>query len=358
MVNNPTYYSQRSFRSPKQRLVRWSLLALLVMLLAGLIALSTNAYSPSAAEMHLQILVHELQQDRLTAGRQNAQRELESAGEEAVPALMTALHSDNPILRRNAADMLGYIASARSTGSLQYTLGNDPAAAVRVNAARALGEIDSYVQFHDLTRASLMDSSARVRTAARDSLARIHTRLALSAEIDERELSAFAVAPSSSDVIYIAVRRNLLVSHDGGKTWNTLQNVLPGLTTVLTTSPTDPQTLYAGVDSMGIYKSMHGGREWVAINNGLNIPAGGRFEISAITIDPAKPAHLLIATGAILGTGNVEFVPVGVLQSTDGGETWNQMPNIKPHEPLTQLLFEENRVFALAGSKVTTYPID
>lgn len=357
MINNPTF-PQRAHRSPKERFVRWSLLALLVTLAALLIVISASAKPPSAAEMHIQTLVNELQQDRLTAGRQNAQRELEMGGEEAVPALMTALHSDNPILRRNAADMLGFIASPNSTSSLQYALENDSAAAVRVNAAWALGEIESYAQVRTLERAGLLDNNARVRETSRDSIARIRARLALSAGMDERELNAFAVAPTSSDIIYIAMRRDLLITRDGGKTWTRLQNVLPSLTNVLTASPADPLTLYAGVDSLGIYMSIDGGHEWMAMNKGLNIPAGGRYEVSAITLDPVNPARVLIATGVMLGTGDVEFVPLGVLQSSNGGETWKQVPNLKLDEPLTQLLFERNRVFALAGNRVTIFPID
>ena len=75
--------------------------------------------------------VNDLSEQGLTAKRQAAQTRLEAAGEQAVPALMTALHSNDVNTRRNAADVLGFIASTRATDALVQSLANDPAAAVR-----------------------------------------------------------------------------------------------------------------------------------------------------------------------------------------------------------------------------------
>jgi hypothetical protein len=358
MVTNPPYPVKQSFRAPQKRIVIWTLLGVAAVLLATLAALSASANPPNAAELRIQGWVNELKQERLTAQRHNAQRELENAGEAAVPALVVALRADDAVLRRNAADMLGFIGSPSAESSLQYSLANDTVPAVRRNAAYALGEIQSFAAIGDLQRAAVLDSNDLVRRTAQDSLARARTRVALSAGIDERELNAYAVAPQSGDVVYAATRRDLKVTRDGGKSWMTLTGSLPSMTNVLAVSPANSLTLYAGVDSLGMYKSVDGGREWTPINEGLQVSPGARLVISAITIDPTDPQTVIIATGAMLGTGDVQFVPTGMLSSANGGASWSVAQQGNQGEALTQLQLKGNQIYALAGTKVMVYRFD
>jgi len=358
MFNNPTYPLKPTFNAPKNRVVLWTLVALTVVVFAAVITLSASANPPNAAEVRIQGWVSQLQEDRLTAQRHNAQRELENAGEAAVPALMVALRSDNSVLRRNAADMLGFIASPRATAGLQYTLANDTMPSVRRNAAYALGELNSFAAIADLQRASVLDTNALVRQTSQDSLARVRSRIALSAGINELNLNAYAVAPSNADTLYAAAGRDMHVTYDGGKTWGTWNSTLPSLTDQLAVSPSNPLILYAAVDSLGMYKSVDGGRHWASINTGLNAAPGVRTVISAITIDPTDAERVLIATGVMLGTGNVEFVPTGIARSTDGGATWNLILASRQGQALTQMSLKGNQVYALAGQRVMVYRLD
>lgn len=355
MVTHSTLEFRPTYHAPRKRIALLTLLMLGLGFLATLIVLNASANPPTTAELRIQSWVNELQQERLTAQRHNAQRELENAGQDAVPALVTALRSNNPVLRRNAADMLGFIASPLPIASLQYTLANDRVPAVRRNAAWALGEINSLAPYNELRRAALFDSNALVRATAQDSLARMGARLALAMRIDERALNAYAVAPSSSDVIYVATRRDLMITHDGGKTWGTLRNTLPSMANVLAVNPTDTLTLYAGVDGLGLFQSADGGQTWNRISNGLEISAGTRHVITAIAIDPLDPQRVAIATGVMLGTFNVEFVATGIYQSNDGGVTWNLTHDNRINEPVTQLAFKGNQIYALVANKVRVY---
>src|SRR5262245_60989467 len=135
MLNNPSLYSQPTIKTPRnasgRRIILWLALLLASVVLGIVVVITASANPPNAAEMRIQGLVNELDQDRLTAQRHTAMRDLENLGEQAVPALMVALRSDSAVLRRNAADMLGFIASPSSVASLQYTLANDPVAPVR-----------------------------------------------------------------------------------------------------------------------------------------------------------------------------------------------------------------------------------
>lgn len=357
MVTNPTFNFQPTFKSPQKRVLVWTVIVVALVSLALVVVMTASANPANSAEQRMQGLVSQLAQDRLTAQRHNAQRELENAGVEAVPALLVALHSDNAVLRRNAADMLGFIAAPLATDGLQYALVNDPNPAVRRNAAWALGEINSFSSLPTLQHVAVLDSAALVRQTAQDSLARIRTRLALTAHIDERELNSYAVAPQSSEIIYVANRRDLTITRDAGKTWTTLPGTLPGLADSLVVSPASAFTLYAGVDGLGIYKSVDGGREWKAINSGLNIPAGSRFLISAIALDPTEPQRIVIATGVMLGAGKVEYVPLHLMVSNDGGAEWNVLRKNDYGRAVTQLAVKGNQVFALAGNQVLVYTL-
>lgn len=261
--------------SPQQKqIILRPVIAAGLVFIVFLFVVTTSAHSLSPEQlrlMQLQGWVNALRQDRLTAQRQIAQNQLERAGESAVLPLMVALRSDNPVLRRNAAEMLGYLALPGALQGLQEALAKDAVPQVRRKAAWALGEIMSFAAIADLQRAALSDQDLLVRQTAQDSLARIRTRTALAASVNERELTALAVAPSSTQIVYVAARRDLKISRDGGATWDTLHHALPGLTNVLTVSPTNPLTLYAGGDRVGMYKSVDGGHTWSALNSSLNV---------------------------------------------------------------------------------------
>jgi len=352
------FYSGPTMYKPHKRVVIGTVVLVVVALLGALIAFTASANPPAAADVRMQNLVNALREDRLTAARHDAQRQLEEAGEAAVPALLVALKSNNATLRRNAADMLGFIASPQSINGLTNALMNDPILDVRRNAAWSLGEINSFAPYAALQHAALFDTSSLVRNSAQDSLARVRSRVALAAGIDEGQLNAFAISSQNPDLVYATSARNLLISKDGGKSWQVLSNVLPSLTDVLAVSPANSQELYAGVDSLGMYKSTDGGHTWTARNAGLNVAPGVRWVPTAITIDAAQPQRIVVATGVMLGTSNVEFHPTGLYVSINGGATWTMLQDVTRAEPLTQIGIKDSELYALAGNDVLIYHLD
>lgn len=217
-----TFTPGREFTNKQKidwRIALWyAALLTLILSLSALAFAIFNAGSPTLAEMRVQGAVNTLNQPGLTAERQQARRELESAGESAVPALIVALRSEDAVLRRNAAEMLGYIGSPQALAALRYALINDSAPLVRRNAAWALGEINDLSALNDLQQAAVLDPNPSVRQTAADSIARIRARLALTAGVNERVLSAFAAPSGNSKIAYLTTRRELVSTHDGGKT--------------------------------------------------------------------------------------------------------------------------------------------
>jgi len=324
----------------------------------AIIGLTMSTSAHSAAELKMQSLVSELKQERLTGSRHEAQAQLESAGEAAVPALVSALYSDDVVLRRNASDMLGYIASPQARLDLEKTVLNDRAADVRINAAWALGEIQNFASWNALQHVAIMDTNERVRNTAADSLARIKTRLALASGVNERDLNAIAVAPLDSNIAYLTTGRDLFSTVNGGKTWSVAPQALPSTTTQLAISPTNSKILYAGVDSLGIFKSEDAGRTWTEQNTGLPIKNGARVGASALTIDPKTDYHVIAAITVWLGTGQVTAYPVGIYETTDGGESWHLMDVPVTETPLKQLALDNLKLYGSFGDRTVSYPLD
>lgn len=321
-------------------------------------AVNANATPRSNAELQMAGWVNELKTDKLTTERQLAQQQIEKAGEAAVPQLLTALRSENSTQRINASDMLGYIASPQATDALRTALHSDTVPAVRRNAAYALGEIKAASTINDLQEAAITDKSEMVRASAADSLARIRTAIALTAKVNNQFVTAFASAPSASEMLYVAAKRDLLTSRDGGKTWGTATNALPSQVSALAVSPSNPQVIYAGAEAMGIFKSTDGGKTWNAVNNGITLTPGAREAISAIAIDPNDSNVIYVAHGVWLGTSQVEFYPMGLVSSRDGGMTWQTLSTgtsaTTGEQAIANLAFRDGQLYGLAGNRVMT----
>src|SRR5919202_4824497 len=132
----------------------------------GLYFVRAGAAPSSAAEARINGWVNQLTEDKLSPARHDAQQNLEKAGAAAVPSLITALHSSNPTLRRNAAEMLGFIAAPESADALTNALRNDSIPAVRSRAAWSLGELNDVRVLGALEQVSVMDQNLVVRQAA------------------------------------------------------------------------------------------------------------------------------------------------------------------------------------------------
>jgi photosystem II stability/assembly factor-like uncharacterized protein len=126
-------------------------------------------------------------------------------------------------------------------------------------------------------------------------------------------------------------------SNDGGKTWETTGNEFkydgtPGThqwydgtqhpwefkrVWHLEPSPTDTETIYAGVEDAALFKSLDGGQTWHelsglrSVKGNLWQPGAGGMCLHTILIDPTNPNRIFTAISA-----------AGVFRTDDGGVTW------------------------------------
>lgn len=99
-------------------------------------------------------------------------------------------------------------------------------------------------------------------------------------------------------------------THTNTGSWSSGQ----GRVNVVYVDPTNSNTLYIGSPAGGIWKSVNG-ENWIPLSD--NLPQIG---ISGIAIDPNNANVIYISTG---DTDANDTYSVGVLKSTDGGQTWN-----------------------------------
>ena len=130
-------------------------------------------------------------------------------------------------------------------------------------------------------------------------------------------------------------------SSDGGKTWESVGNkfLYDGPTGThqwydgtphpwefarvwhLEPSPSDPDTVYAGVEDAALFRTIDGGQTWQELpglrtheSGRLWQPGAGGMCLHTIVLDPVQPGRIFIAISA-----------AGVFRTDDGGKTWRPM---------------------------------
>lgn len=124
---------------------------------------------------------------------------------------------------------------------------------------------------------------------------------------DVREI---LIDPSNPAIIYANNSDTLSKSTNHGADWTATNlanqvNLLAGFPThKLVIDPTNPSTLYLGVDSWGVFKTTDGGATWTQVYS-------ANTNIEALEIDPSNPSTLYLSTH-----------PFNLFKSNNGGGTW------------------------------------
>jgi photosystem II stability/assembly factor-like uncharacterized protein len=86
-------------------------------------------------------------------------------------------------------------------------------------------------------------------------------------------------------------------------------------------SPSDPDTVYAGVEDAALFRSTDGGQTWRELPGLRTHPSGSSWQPGAggmclhtVLLDPVHPGRIFIAISA-----------AGVFRTDDGGRTWRPM---------------------------------
>ena len=95
------------------------------------------------------------------------------------------------------------------------------------------------------------------------------------------------------------------------------QEFLRDRITAIAADPNDPDVIYVGTASAGVYKTINGGESWAPAFSGINYP-----KINGLLINSHHPDILYASTAK------------GVFKTLDGGQTW-QMSKYQPFQIIT-----------------------
>ena len=104
----------------------------------------------------------------------------------------------------------------------------------------------------------------------------------------------------------------------GGNSWTQLgPGNFGGRTRSLVIDPRNPDTMYAGSVTGGVFKTTDGAQTWTPLTDMLPV-----LNVGALVMDPNDSNTLYAGTGEYYQT----WAGQGIFKTTDGGATWTQLP--------------------------------
>jgi hypothetical protein len=162
---------------------------------------------------------------------------------------------------------------------------------------------------------------------------------------EDLSVSALAIDPENTAVLYASTSEKMYKSEDGGRTWDLFNEGLSDAVyfDALTVDPQTPTTIYGG-SWQGIYKITKDSGRWVLLNDG--IPEN--YNVNCIVVDPSAPDTLY--AGATMFTEGGYTSEGVVLKSTNGGEQWSEIRSaIKDDNKISIVLDPMNPSTVYAG---------
>lgn len=163
----------------------------------------------------------------------------------------------------------------------------------------------------------------------------------------DEEVVEIEVDSTGSGMAFVRTPMNLYRAENFGLSWKLVDNLGSTPTAVEIANGT-PATIYVGTTDRGLVKS-NDGLEWTLANEGLGLNPGTRLQVDALSIDPAQPNVLYVATSYNFGSTTVHSVPVGVSASNNEAASWTVLTS-ELDAPVAELLpvsGMENAVYAL-----------
>lgn len=128
------------------------------------------------------------------------------------------------------------------------------------------------------------------------------------------QVRTVVVHPDDPSVVYAGVHDGPYRSTDGGDTWERLDFPVALPVWAFAFDPTNSRVLYCGIGPSRLYRSGDGGDSWAELAAATipeRLDMGFPTRLISIAVDPTDPAS--IYAGVEVG---------GVMHSPDGGETW------------------------------------
>ncbi|MEA2325446.1 MAG: hypothetical protein QOE68_405, partial [Thermoanaerobaculia bacterium] len=122
-----------------------------------------------------------------------------------------------------------------------------------------------------------------------------------------------------------------------------------GKVTSVYLDPSHPNTAYAGADQGGLFRSANNGTSWTNLTDASHYPSLG---VTSIVVPPLDPNTIYIGTKTGPPGGGV--YGFGILKSTNGGTTWQEVFELAKYNAQTQFGVADGS----AISKLALHPQD
>lgn len=113
--------------------------------------------------------------------------------------------------------------------------------------------------------------------------------------------------------------------------------------------PSNPNLMWTGGVSGGIWRTTNGGSSWAPVDDFM-----GTLAISTMVMDPTNPSIMYAGTGEGFGNGDAIF-GAGVYRSTDGGASWNQLQSTADWRSVNRLAVSPDGTTILAARNTGLY---
>lgn len=240
-------------------------------------------------------------------------------------------------------------------GNIQQVAGENLEYANLVGYPKEIATPVNQIQL--MERIAMLHPDQATRAQAIADLSQLRKEWSETIGVPLTDMSAYATAAQNQNKVVMAVGRDLYVSNDGGQTFEQRVGVLPSQVNTLAISPANEAILYAGVDGMGFYTSENDGLTWTPANTGIAVSPGARFGITAITINPNNAQNMYIAAGVWMGTSQVTWYPLGVLETKDGGASWTKLET-DTNTPIQFLFLDGNTLYTIGNGQQASYHVN
>jgi photosystem II stability/assembly factor-like uncharacterized protein len=158
-------------------------------------------------------------------------------------------------------------------------------------------------------------------------------------------VNGLVVGPDST--VYALTNDGLFVTD--GRAWQSINPPEKSVVSLAVASD-DPQRLYAGTASTGLYRSTDGGKTWERAEQGLYMIPGVPLRITAVAVDQQDPYRVVAAVSYGVGS---QITNEGIYESQDAGHTWRRLAGTD--SLVTQLTANRSVVYAATDSGLDRY---
>ena len=155
-------------------------------------------------------------------------------------------------------------------------------------------------------------------------------------------VTPYVIHPTNANILY-AGYKNVYKTVNRGNSWSKISNFnTTAKIEALAVAPSNTQVIYIAT-SYGAKRTTNGGVSWVDISNGIN------GSVTYFAVHPTNPNTVWITLAGF-------FAGTKVLKSVNGGQSWTNISGTLPNLPANCIVYEKNSADGLyVGTDVGVY---